>query len=324
MELLWWVALGLLFATYFALGGLDYGVGMLLPAMSGDDERRAALNALGPRFLGNEVWVVAAIGVLFGAFPLLEGALLSGAQPLVVALLLALMAVNAGVQLRSRAVGWGRRAFDVLITAASGVLAVGWGALLGTLLTGYPGATGGSGGFGHLLSIPALLCGLTTAALFARHGAAYLQANLPDGPARARAGRIAGRLTPVALAVTALTMVATAALGHVGQPVPAVIGGVVVLAATAPTRVAGRWMVVLTALAAALPVVVVGLAVYPLALPAPDGVAGLTVTAAAAGPDTLRILTWLTAPMVPLLIGFQVMCWRVFRIRADRPATVYW
>ncbi|MEV0719728.1 cytochrome d ubiquinol oxidase subunit II [Asanoa sp. NPDC050611] len=87
MELAWFALLGLFFTTYLVLGGYDYGVGLLLSAAGGDAERRAALTAVGPFFLGNEVWLVAALGILFGAFPRLEGELLAGYYPAVVAAL---------------------------------------------------------------------------------------------------------------------------------------------------------------------------------------------------------------------------------------------
>lgn len=54
---------------YFALGGYDYGVAMLVRGVGRDEARRHAVrNAVGPFFLGNEVWLVAAVGILLGAF----------------------------------------------------------------------------------------------------------------------------------------------------------------------------------------------------------------------------------------------------------------
>ncbi|MEE3919662.1 cytochrome d ubiquinol oxidase subunit II [Micromonospora sp. BRA006-A] len=69
MELAWYALLGLFFATYLVLGGYDYGVGLLLARRGPAPGSRATLTALGPFFLGNEVWLVAAVGILFGAFP---------------------------------------------------------------------------------------------------------------------------------------------------------------------------------------------------------------------------------------------------------------
>src|SRR5439155_172690 len=126
------------FVAYFALGGLDIGVGLLLPVHP-YQTRRAALNALGPFFLGNEVWIIGAAGALLAAFPRVESALFHAAYPLVIAIVAGLVGINAGVQLRSRPAGTGpRAAFDGLIAVSAAVLAFGWGALLGNLLTGLP------------------------------------------------------------------------------------------------------------------------------------------------------------------------------------------
>ena len=73
MTTFWWATLGLVVCGYFALAGYDYGVGMLLPAFDRDErQRRRVLGAFGPFFLANEVWLVAAVGLRFGAFPHLE------------------------------------------------------------------------------------------------------------------------------------------------------------------------------------------------------------------------------------------------------------
>src|SRR5262249_4133 len=65
------VLLAILFCGYFVLAGLDYGVALVAAG-------RSDLDRIAPFFLGNEVWLVAAIGLLFGAFPTAEG-LLRGA-----------------------------------------------------------------------------------------------------------------------------------------------------------------------------------------------------------------------------------------------------
>ena len=53
-------------------------------------------------------------------------------------------------------------------------------------------------------------------------------------------------------------------------------------------------------------------------------VLGGDVAAAAAPPATLRLLSWVAVPIVPVLIGFQAMSWWVFRGRVDGRAPVYW
>src|SRR5207245_8720309 len=79
MEAVWFAVVSAMLAVYVVLDGFDFGVGILhrLVART-DDERRTVLAAIAPVWDGNEVWLVAAGGVLFMAFPRVYSAALSG------------------------------------------------------------------------------------------------------------------------------------------------------------------------------------------------------------------------------------------------------
>jgi cytochrome d ubiquinol oxidase subunit II len=87
------VLLAILFCGYFVLGGLDYGVALVANG-------RAELDRIAPFFLGNEVWLVAAIGLLFGAFPTDEGLLLGAYRVPVALALIGVVVVTATFGLR--------------------------------------------------------------------------------------------------------------------------------------------------------------------------------------------------------------------------------
>ena len=343
METIWYAVLGLFFAAYLVLGGYDYGVGLLLPRAGGPAGRRAALNAVGPFFLGNEVWLVAAVGILFGAFPVLEGKLLSGLYGLVVAALLGVVGVTAAVQLRSRARGRrARTGWDSVIVGSSALAAAGWGAVLGGWLQG----TGG-------LATPfVVLCAVALLALVATHGAAFLALRLPasepaavskpasasgptststsggDAATAARFAKTGTRLAPLALVAIGAATVAGVASAPVRDAVQNPLACVLVLVALAAALVTG-WVALArrrtalgfaaTALSLVLPVLLVFASLYPYALPP-----SLTVAEAVAAPGTLRILNWLALPLLPALIGFQAMCWWAFRGRLDHNAPVFY
>ncbi|MEV0429557.1 cytochrome d ubiquinol oxidase subunit II [Micromonospora sp. NPDC050495] len=346
MELAWYALLGLFFATYLVLGGYDYGVGLLLarrpapPATpdhgrAADASSRAALNAVGPFFLGNEVWLVAAVGILFGAFPILEGELLSGFYPVVLGALAGVVLVTAGVQLRSRPRAQAARAgWDRVVVAGSALAALGWGALLGGLLQGVPRtASGHVTGVGHVFTPFVAAAGLAVLALVAVQGATFLTLRLPaaDAPAVARLAR---RLIPVALAAVGtaavLGLLSDRVRAAVARPAVAVLLLVALVAALLVARAAlgrGRAGVAFAAISAALalPVALVGAALWPRVLVSTvDPAASLTVADAAASGPTLSLLGWLALPLVPALLGFQAMCWWVFRGRTDGRAPVYW
>ncbi|WP_326562528.1 cytochrome d ubiquinol oxidase subunit II [Micromonospora sp. NBC_01796] len=335
MEILWYALLGLFLAGYLVLGGYDYGVGLLLAATPGENPRRKALTALGPFFLGNEVWLVAAVGILFGAFPMLEGELLSGLYPAVAAALAGVILVTAAVQLRSRPSGAAARArWDGLIIAGSALAALGWGAVLAGLLQGVPlHSDGHIDGVGHLFTPFVAAGGLTLVGLVAVHGAVFLTLRLP-GAAGERYARLGRRLVPVALvalaSATVLGLLTDRVRETAQQPVAALLLPVLLAVAL---LAAGRGLArrraglafVASSAALALPVLLVAATTWPHALISTvDPAASLTVTDAAASTPTLRLLSWLLIPLIPALLGFQAMSWWVFRGRIDNRAPVYW
>ncbi|GGS13458.1 cytochrome d ubiquinol oxidase subunit II [Actinokineospora fastidiosa] len=316
MVTLWFVLLGVLFAGYFALAGADYGTALLMRAAP-PERRREVLAATGPFFLGNEVWLVAAVGVLFGAFPRLEGELLSALYPVLVALLVALIGYTAAVQLRGRWHAGAKAGWDALIVGGAGIVAVGWGVFLGALLNGLPLDADGHRS-GSLFSPVAVVSGLAFAALVAVHGAVFLTW---------RSTVDVRRLVPVlsrAAAVLVGAVVALAAVGVTGvEPLIAVPGAVAVIALVlvAP-RLSPARATLCTGLACGLPVLVIGAARWPVALASTADPAGtLTVAEAAAGPATLGVLVWFAALVLPLVAAFQGMCWWAFR--GDR-RPVFW
>ncbi|MDI5977435.1 cytochrome d ubiquinol oxidase subunit II [Amycolatopsis magusensis] len=307
MELFLWCLLGLLLAGYFALAGYDYGVGLLLRAFGRDEsERRRVLGSFGPFFLGNEVWLVAAVGLLFGAFPLLEGKVFKQNYLVVVAMLVGLVAFTAAVQLRSRRPGAGRGGWDLLIVGGAVVTTGSWGVFFGNLVRGLP-ATG---------PVPvadpfSVLWGLGFLALFALHGAVFLTVR-GDAELAAKAGRLVRRLLPVVagfvVVVAGWMGLSAQIMSTVDQVWPAVL--VLVAAAVAlvvvwrgSPRVALRGTMTL----AVLPVVLVGTLRFPYLL------LSLDFEQAAASPGTLRLLTFVAVPTVAVVVLVQWLTWRANR-----------
>jgi cytochrome bd-type quinol oxidase subunit 2 len=151
--------LGFLFAGYLVLAGLDYGVAV-------SASRRGDLDRLAPFFLGNEVWLVAAVGLLFGAFPLAEGSLLGEYRaPIAVALAgVVLVTASYGLRIFSRSAQW-----DTTARVGGVLAAIGWGATIGAI---------GQGGRFHL-SLLVIASAVAMLALLAAHGWAFLRRRWP-------------------------------------------------------------------------------------------------------------------------------------------------
>jgi cytochrome d ubiquinol oxidase subunit II len=174
---------------------------------------------------------------------------------------------------------------------------------------------------------------VTMAGLMAVHGAAFLALRLPAGPATriAAAGR---RMVPAVLvavaAATLLGLLSDRVRHAVQQPavallLPLLLAGALLIARGALTRSRPGWAFAATTSALALPVLLVGATTWPYALiSSVDPTASLTVNSATADAATLRLLGWLLAAFLPALLGFQAMCWWVFRGRVDKRTPVYW
>jgi cytochrome d ubiquinol oxidase subunit II len=331
VEFLWFLTLGVLAAGYFALAGYDYGIGVLLRLIGRDSrERRAVLAAVGPFLLGNEVWLVAFVGVLLGVFPRLEGRLFAGAYPVVLAIVLGVVVFTVAVQLRGRIVQGGKTFWDFMVTAGAAVTAIGWGVLLGVLLRGLPlGASGyPNGDFSGLLDPLSLLCGISMLALFTLHGSTFLAMRSSGGLDR-RALRIA-RLMVAPCVVGVLAVVVSGWLSvHLTRPAITLGGAGLMIALLLVARQAlGKRpgiALACTAVTCALPVLIVGTAHLPdVLVSVVDARGALRFADAGSTADTLAQIGWLALPVVPAVLGVQVMTWWAFRGRVDGRTRVFW
>src|SRR6266496_6211306 len=140
METLWFALLGFMLTMYVLLDGFDLGAGAIHPFVAKtEDERKLVIEAIGPVWDGNEVWLIAAGGTLFFTFPRLYAASFSGFYlPLMIVLWL-LMLRGLALELRSHiqnAVWLGL--WDGLFFVGSTLLAVFYGAALGNVVRGVP------------------------------------------------------------------------------------------------------------------------------------------------------------------------------------------
>lgn len=140
MDIVWLVLLGWLVGGWFVLDGFGIGAALVTPWVAADAAgRRRVLTAYGPFLLANEMWLIAAAGLLAGAFGNLEAPVLNGLYPAVVALLVGWILRDAAMWLRSRRPGaaW-RRVWDRILVAAGVIFAMSAGVLLGNVALGLP------------------------------------------------------------------------------------------------------------------------------------------------------------------------------------------
>jgi cytochrome d ubiquinol oxidase subunit II len=174
----WFLVVGGLFSGYALLDGFDLGAGAWHLTFKKESSRRTALNAIGPVWDGNEVWLVIGGGALFAGFPKVYATLLSVMYTPFM-LFLALIIFRAiAIEFRSKEpMLWWRKMWDIIYAASSILLAFLLGVVFGNVLEGLPidaqHEFRGSSIFSFLRPFP-ILVGLTLLALFMTHGAIYL------------------------------------------------------------------------------------------------------------------------------------------------------
>ena len=102
MATIWFMIVAVMVAVYVLLDGFDLGAGAVhLFIAKTDEERRTILRAIGPVWDGNEVWLLAAGGTLYFAFPLLYASSFSGFYLPLMMVLWLLMLRAIGIEFRT-------------------------------------------------------------------------------------------------------------------------------------------------------------------------------------------------------------------------------
>src|SRR6202044_4210057 len=102
MASLWFWIVAVMVTAYVVLDGFDLGAGAIyLFAAKTNDERRRVLRAIGPVWDGNEVWLLAAGGTLYFAFPQLYASSFSGFYLPLMMVLWLLMMRAIGIEFRT-------------------------------------------------------------------------------------------------------------------------------------------------------------------------------------------------------------------------------
>jgi len=334
MGTIWFCLVAIMISIYVLLDGFDLGAGAIhLFAAKTDEERRQVLASIGPVWDGNEVWLIAAGGTLYFAFPTLYASAFSGFYlPLMIVLWLLILR-GASIEFRNhiKSAVWDPL-WDFLFSASSLLLAVFFGAALGNVVRGVPldassyffeplwtnfrlGAETG------ILDWYTILVGVLALFALMMHGGLWVQMKT-GGEVNRRAGRLAGRAWWGVLALTALVTAVTFRIqpqvkenfttwpwGFV-FPLLAVAGLADVLFALRRHDEGRAFFASCAYLAGMLTSVVFGL--YPMVLPARNPAYSLTVTTAKAGAYGLKVgLLWWVLGIL-LASGYFTYVYRCF------------
>ncbi len=336
METLWFMIIAVMVAAYVVLDGFDLGAGVIyLGAAKTANERRTIMRAIGPVWDGNEVWLLAAGGTLYFAFPLLYASSFSGFYLPLMMVLWLLMLRGIGIELRAHMENpvW-RGFFDVVFCVSSVLLAIFFGAALGNVVRGVP--LGADGYFFEplwtnfrvgvdtgILDWYTVLTGVIALVTLTAHGALYIAVKT-EGELNQRCRKVAMTAWPVQLILTIVGLAATTYVRPsvldnykqhaIGFLIPVVVFASLAVMILAVLKGQDKRAFVASAIYIVGMLVGAAFALYPVVLPATsDPARNLTIYNTAAGHHGLAVgFTWWILGMILALVYFTVL-FRMFR-----------
>jgi cytochrome bd ubiquinol oxidase subunit II len=346
LQTIWFILIAILWIGFYFLEGFDFGVGMLLPFLGKkDEERRAIINAIGPTWDGNEVWLLTAGGATFAAFPMWYATMFSGFYIALFLLLVGLIIRGISFEYRSKDANpaW-RHRFDWMIAIGSFLAALLLGAAFANLAKGLPigpnmyilGADGNPQN-GVLTTISllnpyGLIGGLTTVAVFLLHGANFLSLKL-DGDLRERSRAFAKKLYVFAAIMAVLLGIATYfytdILNKIGVnpgviPILSIV--TLLIAIYFINRKMEGWAFIVVALHIVLTQVSFFLLMFPrVMISSLDPKWSLTIFNSSSSQYTLTVMSVVALIFVPIVLIYQGWTYYMFRkrITTDKKTLVY-
>lgn len=343
METIWFGLVAVMLTAYVVLDGFDLGAGIVSPLVARTDaERQQVLRTVGPVWDGNEVWLLAAGGTLFFAFPVLYAVSFSGFYLPLHMVLWLLIFRALGIELRGHVHEhvW-RTFFDGAFTIASALLAIFFGAALGNVVRGVSLNADGYffaplwtdwrvGPNPGVLDWYTVLTGVLALVALAQHGALYL-ALKTDGDVNIRARNLSAYLWYAVVVLTLASLAGTLyALPHatanfqrwpVGALVPLGVIGSLLYISVSIRRGHERAAFRGSCLYLVMMLVGAAFALYPRVLPASnDPALSLTIYNTATGEYSMRGgLVWWTFGMA-VAIGYFVFVYGMFKgkVQAER------
>src|SRR5450631_298238 len=335
MATLWFLLVAVMLVAYVVLDGFDLGAGAVYKLVARSrDERALVRRTIGPVWDANEVWLLAAGGTLYFAFPQLYASSFSGFYlPLMIVLWLLILR-GIGIEFRAHIENpvW-QDFFDAIFGVSSILLAVFFGAALGNVVRGVP--LNASGYFFEplwtnfklgpqtgILDWYTVLTGVVALVTLTAHGSYYVALKTDEDLGR-RARGFALLCWPLQFFLTFSAMVATyfirpEIMANYGKHKIGLLVPIVVVASLAVMLWAnpkGKEKLAFVASSLYITAMLVGaaFALYPVVLPARDHQYDLTIYNTAAGSHGLNVglVWWMFSAL--LVVAYFVFVCRMFR-----------
>jgi cytochrome d ubiquinol oxidase subunit II len=330
LQAVWFYLWGLLWALFFMTDGANFGVGTLYPFIGkSDEDKRIMLNAIGPLWDGNEVWLITAGGVTFAAFPTVYATMFSSLYPVFMLILFTLILRGVSFEFRGKVNSptW-RKIWDTCIFIGSFGPALLFGAFFANIIKGMPISAEGllQGSILTLINPCSIMGSALFVLLFLVHGALWL-AIKSDGQRLEKALSVANTLWPYELGIAAVFVLASFIRtplkeNYLEHPVLFAVPAATVLCLLgikwfllrrAPFK---AWFASALAIVGAIFYTVVGL--YPNMFPSSiDSQFNLTAHNASSSPLTLKIMLVVVLIFIPLVLAYQIWAYKLFSDKID-------
>jgi len=336
LQTIWFFLWGLLWALFFMTDGFDFGIGALYPFLGKtDQDKRIMINSLGPLWDGNEVWLITAGGVTFAAFPIVYAVMFSSMYSALMLILFALILRGVSFEFRGKVDDprW-RKIWDTCIFIGSFTPALLFGVVFANIFKGIPIDHNGiyHGTLFTLLNPYGLLGGVLFVMLFLVHGSLWL-AIKTEGDLHERTASVANKLWPVLLGVVVIFLIASRFSTHLYDNYLAHPALFLVILITVFALLSIKFFLAKRAFfrawfASALTIVgstffgIVGL--YPNLFPSSlNPKYSLTAQNASSSPLTLKIMLIVVIIFLPIVIGYQIWTYNLFKGKVTKEDLAY-
>lgn len=333
----WFLVVGGLFSGYAILDGFDFGAGAWHLFFKKELNRRIALNAIGPVWDGNEVWLVIGGGALFAGFPVMYAALFSSMYIPFILFLVFIIFRAIAIEFRGKEeMKWWKRTWDISYSVSSIMLAFLLGVVLGNVLQGiaigenqlYLGS-----GFFEFLNPYAILVGITTLAMFMMHGAIYLLLKT-EGKlyekliSLLRKGMIFFIVSFALMSLYTFLFLPQLSDAFIDNPVLFIVPVLVFLSIANVPRLASKKRFlrafIFSCLTISLMLILVAIELYPnMLLSTIDPAYNIDIYNASSSIKTLKIMMIFAAIGAPLVLSYTIFVYKTFSGKVKLDETSY-
>ncbi|ASV31714.1 cytochrome d ubiquinol oxidase subunit II [Maribacter cobaltidurans] len=334
---LWYLVVGLLFSGYAILEGFDYGAGAWHLFFRKDLSRRIAINAIGPLWDANQVWLIIGGGALFAGFPVMYATMLSAMYIPFMLFLMLLVLRSAAIKFRSsEEMLWWRKMWDIVYFVSNTLIGFLLGVVLGNILQGFELHNNfeyKGGIFFTFLNPYALMTGLTTLSIFMTQGAIFLLLKT-EGKLHDRLSYLLKKGMVFFIISFAMTSLYTLIFIHgvtdkfKEQPLFFVLPVLAFLAVANVPRLVSKkrysHALVFSSLIMAFLLMLVAFQLYPVLIPSTiDPEYSVTIYNAASSQKSLGIMLTIVLIGAPLLAGYFLFLYKTFNGKVKLDDTSY-